>query len=53
VRLENQDILVVVKPSVMDEWFSVDEKVTASFPPEKAHLFVYPEKGLKEEMAVE
>ncbi len=53
IRLENQDLIVVVKPSVIGEWFSVDEKVTVSFPPDKAHLFPYPEAGLKEEIAVE
>jgi ABC-type Fe3+/spermidine/putrescine transport system ATPase subunit len=53
VRLENQDLIVMVKPSVIGEWLNMDEKVTVSFPPEKAHLFRYPETGLKEEMAVE
>lgn len=53
VRLENQDLIVIVKPSVIGEWFKLDEKVTVSFAPEKAHLFPYPEAGLKEEMAVE
>jgi ABC-type Fe3+/spermidine/putrescine transport system ATPase subunit len=53
VRLENQDLIVIVKPSVIGEWLNMDEKVTVSFPPDKAHLFSYPEKGLKEEMAVE
>lgn len=53
VRLENQDLVVVVKPSLIEEWFNTDEKVTVSFPPEKAHVFAYPEAGLKEEIAVE
>jgi ABC-type Fe3+/spermidine/putrescine transport system ATPase subunit len=53
VRLGNQDLIVIVKPSVIGEWFKLDEKVTVNFPHEKAHLFTYPEKGLKEEMAVE
>jgi len=53
VRLENQDLVVVVKPSLVGEWLSAGEKVTLSFPPEKAHLFAYPEAGLREEMAVE
>jgi len=51
--LENQDHIVIVKPSMMGQWFKVDEDVTASFPPEKAHVFKYPETGLKEELAVE
>ncbi len=53
VRLENQDLIVIVKPSVIGEWFKLDEKVTVNFQREKAHLFVYPETGLKEELAVE
>ena len=53
VRLENEDIVVVVKPSMIGEWFNMDEKVTVSFAPDKAHMFPYPQGGLKEEMAVE
>jgi hypothetical protein len=36
-----------------EEWFNMGEKVSVSFPPEKAHIFAYPDKGLKEEIAVE
>jgi ABC-type Fe3+/spermidine/putrescine transport system ATPase subunit len=53
IRLENQDLIVVVKPSMTGEWFSVEDKVTVSFPPEKARVFEYPATGLKEEIAVE
>jgi ABC-type Fe3+/spermidine/putrescine transport system ATPase subunit len=53
IRLENQDLIVVVKPSMTGEWLSVGDKVTTSFPPEKAHVFEYPAPGLKEEIAVE
>jgi ABC-type Fe3+/spermidine/putrescine transport system ATPase subunit len=53
IRLENQDVIVIVKPSLTEEWVSIGEKVTVSFPPEKAHMFAYPEVGLREEMAVE
>jgi ABC-type Fe3+/spermidine/putrescine transport system ATPase subunit len=53
VRLENQDLIVIVKPSLIGEWFNMDEKVTVSFHPEKAHLFKYPEAGLREAIAVE
>jgi ABC-type Fe3+/spermidine/putrescine transport system ATPase subunit len=53
IRLENQDLIVISKPSMMEEWFKTDDKVTVSFSPEKAHVFVYPEIGLKEEIAVE
>ncbi|MEM3706140.1 MAG: TOBE domain-containing protein, partial [Candidatus Bathyarchaeia archaeon] len=53
VRLENQDLVVVVAPSMACEWFNIGEKVTLSFQPESAHLFAYPELGLREELAVE
>jgi ABC-type Fe3+/spermidine/putrescine transport system ATPase subunit len=53
VRLENQDLILIVKPSMMGEWFNIGEKVTVSFQREKAHVFTYPETGLKEEIAVE
>jgi ABC-type Fe3+/spermidine/putrescine transport system ATPase subunit len=53
VRLENQDLVVVVKPSLTEEWFNTGEKVTVSFPSDKAHVFSYPSVGLKEEVAVE
>jgi hypothetical protein len=35
------------------EWFNIGEQITVSFQPEKAHIFSYPEAGLKEEIAVE
>jgi ABC-type Fe3+/spermidine/putrescine transport system ATPase subunit len=53
IRLENQDLVSIVKPSLTEEWFNTGENVTVSFPPEKAHVFAYPEAGLKEEIAVE
>lgn len=53
IRLRNQDLIVIVKPSTIGEWFDIGENVTVSFPPEKAHVFAYPEAGLKEEIAVE
>ena len=53
IVLENQDMIVIVKPSMIGEWFKIDEKVNVSFPSERAHMFPYPETGLKEELAVE
>jgi ABC-type Fe3+/spermidine/putrescine transport system ATPase subunit len=53
IRLANQDLVVVVKPSMTEEWLNVDDKVVVSFPSEKAHVFKYPATGLKEEIAVE
>jgi ABC-type Fe3+/spermidine/putrescine transport system ATPase subunit len=53
VRIDNQDLIVVVKPSMIGEWLSMSQKVTLGFVPEKAHIFVYPQAGLKEETSVE
>ncbi len=53
VRLKNQDLVVVIKPSMIGEWLNIGEKVTVSFPPEKAPVFAYPEVGLREEISVE
>jgi iron(III) transport system ATP-binding protein len=53
IRLRNQDSVVVVRPSLVEEWLKVGEKVTVSFSPEKTHVFAYPEVGLREELAVE
>lgn len=53
VRLENEDLIVIVKPSLIGEWLNVGGRVTVSFPPEKAHVFAYPEVGLREELEVE
>ncbi len=53
VRLENEDMIVLVKPSMIGEWFNMDDKVTVGFAPDKVHIFPYPQAGLREEMAVE
>jgi ABC-type Fe3+/spermidine/putrescine transport system ATPase subunit len=53
IRLKNQDLIVIVKPSMTGEWLHAEDKVTVSFAPEKAHVFEYPAAGLKEEIAVE
>jgi ABC-type Fe3+/spermidine/putrescine transport system ATPase subunit len=53
IRLANQDMIFIIKPSMAEEWFKVGETITVSFPPEKAHVFEYPELGLKGEIAVE
>lgn len=53
VRLENEDMVVVVRPSLMEEWFNTGEKVTLSFPIEKSYVFAYPSRGLREELAAE
>ncbi|MBS7633040.1 ABC transporter ATP-binding protein [Candidatus Bathyarchaeota archaeon] len=53
VKLINQDLVVIVKPSMTEKWLKVGEQVFVSFPPEKAHVFLYPERGLKDEISVE
>jgi len=53
IRLRNEDSVVVVRPSLVEEWLKIGEKVTLSFSPEKTHVFAYPEVGLREELAVE
>jgi len=53
VRLENEDTLVVIRPTLVGEWFNTDEKVTVSFPPDKSYVFTYPTRGLREELALE
>ena len=53
IRLENQDLIVIVKPSMTEEWLKVEDKVGVVFPSNKAHVFEIPATGLKEEVAVE
>ncbi len=53
VRLENEDVVLVVKPSLIEEWFNTGDQVTVSFPSEKSYVFAYPSRGLREELAVE
>jgi ABC-type Fe3+/spermidine/putrescine transport system ATPase subunit len=52
IRLESQDSVVVIKPSLTEKWFDVGATITLSFAPEKAHVFPYPEAGLSEEISV-
>ena len=52
IRLESQDSVVVIKPSLTEKWYDVGASVTLSFAPEKVHIFQYPEAGLMEEISV-
>ena len=52
VKLESQDSVVVVKPSLAEAWIDVGATVTLSYESEKAHVFAYPEAGLTEEISV-
>ncbi|RJS80174.1 ABC transporter ATP-binding protein [Candidatus Bathyarchaeota archaeon] len=53
IRLENEDLVILTRPSLTGKWYKIGEKVTVSFPSEKAHIFTYPKVGLREELAVE
>jgi len=53
VRLKNDDVVVIVRPALMGEWFNEGEKVTACFPTDKSYLFTYPSLGLRSELALE
>jgi ABC-type Fe3+/spermidine/putrescine transport system ATPase subunit len=53
VRLENEDLIVIIKPSLTEKWLNVGERIIVSFPPKKAQVFTYPEAGLREELEVE
>jgi ABC-type Fe3+/spermidine/putrescine transport system ATPase subunit len=52
VRLSSQDTVVVIRPSLTEEWIDVGKNITMSFQAEKAHAFAYPEEGLTEEISV-
>ena len=53
IRLDNDDLVVIVRPALMGEWYKVGEKITVDFPVEKSFVFSYPEKGLRTELALE
>ncbi len=53
IRLENGDMVVVVRPALLTEWLASGAKVTVSFPKEKHFVFPYPEKGLMDELTIE
>jgi len=52
IRLENEDVIVVVRPSLTEEWLNTGDVVTVSFPSEKSYVFTYPSHGLREELSV-
>jgi ABC-type Fe3+/spermidine/putrescine transport system ATPase subunit len=52
IRLESQDPVVFIKPSLAEKWFNVGESIALSFSPEKVHVFPYPEAGLMDEISV-
>ena len=52
VKLENQDSVVVIRPSLAESWLEIGTKVTLSYSPKKTHVFLYPQIGLMDEIAV-
>lgn len=46
VKLVNDEVVTVVRPSLGGEELKEGDKVTVSFQPEKSHVFLYPLKGL-------
>ncbi len=52
IKLQSQDTVVVIRPSLAEKWLDVGTKVVLSFPPEKTHVFTYPKAGLTDEISV-
>jgi ABC-type Fe3+/spermidine/putrescine transport system ATPase subunit len=52
IRLVNGDRFVINRPSLTEEWVSIGQEVTITYPKEKAHLFPYPANGLSDEISV-
>lgn len=53
VKLANDEVVTVVRPSLGDETFKEGDRVTVSFPAEKSHVFLYPLKGIASELRSE
>jgi ABC-type Fe3+/spermidine/putrescine transport system ATPase subunit len=52
IKLQSEDSVVVIRPSLTEKWFDVGTSITLSFESEKAHVFPYPETSLEEELSV-
>jgi len=53
IRLENDDEIVAVRPSMIEEWLNAGQKIFVYFPMDKIYVFPYPSRGLREELSVE
>jgi ABC-type Fe3+/spermidine/putrescine transport system ATPase subunit len=51
IRLESQDSVVVIKPSLTEKWFDVGDNIELSFDFKKVHIFPYPKAGLMNEIS--
>jgi ABC-type Fe3+/spermidine/putrescine transport system ATPase subunit len=52
IKLNGQDSVVVIRPSLAERWINVGTDVILSFTPDKTHVFAYPEAGMMEETSV-
>jgi ABC-type Fe3+/spermidine/putrescine transport system ATPase subunit len=52
IRLVNGDRFVINRPSLTEDWVSIGQEVTITYPKIKAHLFPYPVNGLSDEISV-
>ncbi len=52
IRLVNGDRFVINRPSLTEDWVSIGQEVTITYPLDKTHLFPYPENGLSDEISV-
>ena len=53
IRLDNEDLLVVVRPTLLGDSYEVGERVSVSFSPDKVMVFPYPKRGLRGELSLE
>ncbi len=53
IRLVNEDLIIIVRPSLGAEWLKEGDEVTVGFPPEKSQVFLYPLRGLIAELELE
>ncbi|MCW4019229.1 MAG: ABC transporter ATP-binding protein [Candidatus Bathyarchaeota archaeon] len=52
IRLDNEEMIVAVKPTLSGDWLKVGERTKVFLPVDYTHVFPYPEAGLKEELSV-
>jgi len=53
IKLENDDKIVIIRPSMVEKWLKPGTKVSVHFPMDKIYVFPYPSRGLREELSVE
>jgi ABC-type Fe3+/spermidine/putrescine transport system ATPase subunit len=52
IRLPNDDLVVVFKSSLSEEWLKIGDAVKIFLPVENVHVFPFPEAGLRAELSV-